>query len=99
MNVLKALDRKADYSKTQLQVIVAAWVLSMLFEKKRAVSLTDGDISEDDYEKTSIYSLLYALYRSMGEVPSATGAPYEFTFNTWGHTWPKSCGPCPNQPS
>jgi SAM-dependent methyltransferase len=99
MNVLKALDREANYSKTQLQLIVAAWVLSTLVEKKRPISLTDGDISENDYEKTSVYSLLYALYRSMGEVSSATGAPYEFTFNTWGHTWPESWGPCPNKPS
>lgn len=99
MNVLKALDRKADYSKTQLQLIVAAWVLSALVDKKEPISLTDGDIAEDDYEKTSIYSLLYALYRSMGEVPSATGAMYEFTFNTWGYAWPKGWGPCPNRPS
>jgi SAM-dependent methyltransferase len=98
MNVLTALDRKADYSKTQLQLIVAAWVMSRLVERARPISLTDGDISENDYEKTSVYSLLYALYRSMGEVPSASGVPYEFTFNTWGHTWPKSWGPCPNEP-
>ena len=73
MNLLTALDRKADYSKTQLQLIVAAWVMSTLLEKKKPISLKDGDVSEDDYEKTSIYSLLYAVYHAMGEVPSATG--------------------------
>jgi SAM-dependent methyltransferase len=99
MNVLTALDRKSDYSKTQLQLIVAAWVLTTLVEKKKPISLADGDVSEDDYEKTSIYSLLYALYRSMGEVPSATGELYEFTFNTWGYAWPKSWGACPNKAS
>src|ERR1700690_1781680 len=99
MNVLTALDRKADYSKTQLQFILAAWGMSTIVEKKKPISLKDGDIAEDDYEKTSIYSLLYALYRSMGEVPSATGAMYEFTFNTWGYAWPKSWGPCPNKES
>ncbi len=99
MNVLTALDRKSDYSKTQLQLIVAAWVMSTVVEKRKLISVTDGDVSEEDYEKTSIYSLLYALYRSMGEVESATGAKYEFTFNTWGYAWPASWGPCPNKPS
>jgi SAM-dependent methyltransferase len=99
MNLLTALDSKADYSKTQLQLIVAAWVLSGVVEKKGLISLQDGDVAEDDYEKASIYSLLYALYRSMGEVPSATGAMYEFTFNTWGYAWPERWGPGPNEAS
>jgi SAM-dependent methyltransferase len=99
MNVLTALDRKSDYSKTQLQLIVAAWVMSTVVERRKRISVTDGDVSEEDYEKTSIYSLLYALYRSMGEVESANGARYEFTFNTWGYAWPATWGPCPNKPS
>jgi SAM-dependent methyltransferase len=99
MNLLTALDRNADYSKTHLQFIVAAWVVSTLVERRQAISLADGDVSEDDYDKASIYSLLYALYRSIGEVPSANGTPYEFTFNTWGYAWPERWGPCPNRPS
>ncbi len=99
MNVLTALDRHADYSKTQLQFILAAWVMSTIVEKKNHISLTDGDVAEEDYEKTSIYSLLYALYRSMGEVESPNGAKYEFTFNTWGYAWPKCWGACPNKES
>ncbi len=97
MDVLTALDRKADYSKTQLQFILAAWIASTAFEKKSKISTTDGDVSEDDYDKQSLYSLLYALYRSVGNVPSETGASYEFTFNTWGYAWPKTWGPCPTQ--
>jgi SAM-dependent methyltransferase len=99
MDVLTALDRKSDYSKTQLQFIVAAWVVSALAEKRARISVKDGDVSEDDYDKTSIYSLLYALYRSMGEVESADGSLYEFTFNTWGYAWPAGWGPCPNTAS
>lgn len=99
MDVLTALDRKADYSKTQLQFIIGAWVMSTVLEKRKRISVTDGDVSEDDYDKTSIYSLLYALYRSMGEVDSGSGSQYEFTFNTWGYAWPKAWGPCPNKPS
>lgn len=95
MDVFTALSNKSDYSKTQLQFIVGAWVMSGLIEGKQKVDLKNGDVSEDDYDKTSIYSLLYALYRSMGTVRSGNGEPYEFTFNTWGYTWPASWGPPP----
>ena len=95
MDILTALDRNADYSKTQLQLIFGAWVLSGLFEKKKKISLSDGDVAEEDYDKRSIYSLLYALYRSTGTVKSETGERYEFTFNTWGYAWPSSWGPSP----
>jgi ubiquinone/menaquinone biosynthesis C-methylase UbiE len=95
MDILTALDREADYSKTQLQFILGAWVLSTLVEKKKKISLTDGDVDEADYDKRSLYSLLYALYRSMGQVRSETGERYEFTFNTWGYAWPKAWGESP----
>jgi hypothetical protein len=85
MNILKSLSRKSDYSKTQLQFILAGWVLSTLAEKKKTISLENGDVSEEDYDKQSIYSLLYALYRSMGEVKDEHGTKYEWTFNTWGY--------------
>ncbi len=95
MNILTALDRKVDYSKPQLEVILGAWVLSTLVDKRRQISTSDGDISEDDYDKRSIYSLFYSLYRSMGDVRSEDGSLYELTFNTWGYTWPESWGPSP----
>lgn len=95
MDVLKKLSRQADYSKTQLQMILAAWVMSTLTERKQKISVSDGDVSEDDYDKRSIYALLYALYRSMGDVLSEHGVRYEFTFNTWGYAWPESWGKCP----
>lgn len=95
MDVLTALDRKADYSKTQLQFILGAWVLSTLAERKKKISVTDGNVDEADYDKQSIYSLLYALYRSMGQVRSETGEMYEFTFNTWGYDWPEGWGASP----
>jgi SAM-dependent methyltransferase len=97
VDVLTALSNKSDYSKTQLQFIVGAWILSAASERKSKISLTDGDVSEDDYDKRSLYSLLYALYRSMGEVKDEHGTRYEFTFNTWGYTWPENWGPAPNK--
>jgi len=44
---------------------------------------SDGNINEDDYTKQSIYSLLYALYKDMGNVVFH-GEAYQFRFNTWG---------------
>ena len=99
MDILTKLDSDRNYSPTKLQLILAAWVMSGAFRKKSKVSKTNGDVSEDDYNKQSIYSLLYALYRSVGVVQSELGQPYEFTFNTWGYAWPKSWGAHPTAPS
>jgi len=94
MDILTSLDNGSSYSSSKLQMIIGAWVMSDAF-RRRKVSVDNGDVSEDDYTKQSIYSLLYAMYRSIGEVKSETGEPYEFTFNTWGYTWPKSWGTAP----
>lgn len=96
MDILTALSNKSDYSKNQLQGIIGAWVLSAAAERKAKVSLDNGHVSEDDYDKRSLYSLLYALYRSVGDVKTEFGTRYEFTFNTWGYAWPEAWGKCPN---
>ncbi len=95
MDILTALNREADYSKSQLQLILSAWVLSGAIEPKKKISTTNGDVPEGEYTKQSIYSLLYALYRSMGDVKSEFGDTYELTFNTWGYTWPDAWGTRP----
>lgn len=95
MDVFTSLNPGADYSKTTLQLIVGAWVMTTPFEKKTKVSQLNGDVSEADYDKRSIYSLLYSLYRSVGTVKSEFGEPYEFTFNTWGYAWPAEWGTKP----
>ncbi|MFT7621681.1 MAG: SAM-dependent methyltransferase [Myxococcota bacterium] len=89
MDILTALSNDSNYSNTTLQGIITAWVVSGAFERRKKISASNGDVSEDDYTKQSIYSLLYAVYRSVGTVKAETGKPYEFTFNTWGYTWPK----------
>jgi len=95
MDLLTALDPDTEYSNTQLQLIIGAWVLATPFERKAKVSILDGDIAEADYDKRSVYSFLYSLYRTMGTVPNAAGEPYEFTFNTWGYAWPEGWGTVP----
>jgi SAM-dependent methyltransferase len=95
VDILTGLNEKTEYSSKQLQLIIAAWVLSKPFEGKNKISTTNGDVSEDDYDKQSIYALLYSLYRSVGNVKSERGVPYEMTFNTWGYAWPESWGEAP----
>jgi ubiquinone/menaquinone biosynthesis C-methylase UbiE len=95
MDIFTALNPGAQYSTAELQFIVGAWVMSTPFEQRAKVSTTNGDIAESDYDKRSIYSLLYSLYRSMGEVESETGRRYQFTFNTWGYSWPEAWGEAP----
>jgi len=95
MDILTALDPKSNYSTPQLQAILSAWVMTDLLNPKKKVTTGNGHIEEDDYTKQSIYSLLYSLYRSMGDVRTEHGDKYELTFNTWGYAWPKSWGPNP----
>jgi ubiquinone/menaquinone biosynthesis C-methylase UbiE len=94
MDILNALNNETNYSKNQLQVILAAWVMSAAVEKPGRIS-SHGHVEEGDYQKRSIYSLLYSLYRSMGVAQSDTGVPYELTFNTWGYAWPTGWGDAP----
>jgi SAM-dependent methyltransferase len=94
MDVFTALDPGKQYSTNTLQLIVGAWVMATPFERSK-VSTTNGHIAEEDYDKRSIYSLLYSLYRSMGKVRDEHGDLYEFTFNTWGYAWPEGWGEPP----
>jgi ubiquinone/menaquinone biosynthesis C-methylase UbiE len=96
MDVFTALDPGTEYSKTQLQLIIGAWVLATPFERKAKVTMHNGDVAEEDYDKRSIYSLLYSLYRFVGTVKSEAGEPYEFTFNTWAYSWPDAWGKRPS---
>ena len=95
LDILTTLSPKADYSAEKLQLILLGWVMARPFAGNGKISTTDGDVSEDDYTKQSIYSLLYSVYREVGEVPSETGEMYEFTFNTWGYAWPEAWGDSP----
>jgi ubiquinone/menaquinone biosynthesis C-methylase UbiE len=96
MDIFTHLSEEKDYSMAQLQAIVSAWVLATPFERHDGkVGAGTGHVAEEDYRKQSIYSLLYALYRSVGNVKSDLGTPYEFTFNTWGYDWPTAWGAAP----
>ncbi|MDA0196022.1 MAG: class I SAM-dependent methyltransferase [Bacteroidetes bacterium] len=95
MDIFTSLNEQTTYSSTQLQLILAAWVLTSPFDKSNKVSLETGDVVEDDYDKRSIYALLYSIYRTVGQVKDEHGELYEFTFNTWGYSWPSAWGESP----
>lgn len=98
MDIFTRLSEEKDYSMAELQAILIAWVLASPFESTGGkVSSDNGHVAEEDYRKQSIYSLLYSLYRSVGMVKSEEGAPYEFTFNTWGYDWPEAWGAAPSR--
>jgi SAM-dependent methyltransferase len=97
MDILTALNHKANYSRRKLELILGAWVLSAVFDRRRRISTDSGHVEDEDYNKQSIYSLLYSLYRSMGDVKSDTGEPFELTFNTWGYAWPEAWGDGPTR--
>lgn len=99
MDIFTNLSEQTTYSMPKLQAIVAAWVMSGAFEGKAKVEAGNGHVDEADYTKQSVYSLLYSLYRSVGDVKNEHGTPYEFTFNTWGYAWPKAWGAPPSGPS
>ncbi len=95
MDILTALSNKTDYSKRQLELILGGWVMSQLLEKKSKILTDDGHVEESDYDKASLYALLYPLYRSVGELKVANGESFEMTFNTWGYAWPEAWSACP----
>ncbi len=96
MDILTALNPETQYSQGKLQLIFGAWVASGLFDRSGTINADDGDVSEDDYTKQSIYAVLYSVYREIGTVTDEHGTPYEFTFNTWGYDWPDAWGNRPN---
>jgi SAM-dependent methyltransferase len=99
MDIFTRLNEETSYSMLQLQAIIAAWVASGAFEGQNGkASSSDGHVDEADYTKQSVNSLLYSIYRSVGDVTNEHGTPYEFTFNTWGYAWPESWGPPPSGP-
>ena len=70
MDILTTLSSGSSYSTAKLQLIIAAWVMSGAFRRKGKVSHETGHVEESDYQKQSIYSLLYSMYRSIGVVDS-----------------------------
>lgn len=95
-DMLKGMDSNHDHGYYELQAIVSAFCLSptigKLLNARPDIETTggefefekDGDIENSDYVQSSIYAVLYAVYRNAGKMKSNYGIEYQFTFNTWG---------------
>jgi len=97
-DVLKGMNSNHDHSPLEVQGIVSAFCLSPivgeLLQRYNRPTLggeggsftfeKDGDIENEDYVQSSIYALLYAMYKNSGNLTSEYGVKYQFTFNTWG---------------
>jgi SAM-dependent methyltransferase len=95
-DILNGVSSNTMLTGAQLQLAVGGFCLSpipdqLLADKGRGKDehgydfKSEGDIQDEDYNKASIYSVLYALYSyGGGKMISDKGVPYQFTFNTWG---------------
>lgn len=93
-DVLKGLDSNTEYSGYHLQAMASAFCLSPLpgmllaapangSDGEDFTTRETGDIQDDEYDQSSIYSMFYAMYKNT-ELTSPHGVKYQFTFNTWG---------------
>jgi len=95
-DVLTGLDSNHDHSPLEMQAIITTFCLSpivgILLSNRPEIETTggdfkfedDGDIENEDYVQGSIYAILYAMYKTAGNITSPHGVEYQFTFNTWG---------------
>lgn len=94
LDVLKGLDSNTEYTHYHLQAMAAAFCLSPLpgillaapangSDGEDFTTRETGDIQDEEYDQSSIYSMFYAMYANT-ELTSNHGVKYRFTFNTWG---------------
>jgi ubiquinone/menaquinone biosynthesis C-methylase UbiE len=93
-NVLTGMENRL-YTKSEMHLVSVGFCLSSLVDKIERMAQDEhheigvnttfaqtGDVPEDEYEQSSIYAMLYSLYRNA--LPEWYGKQYQFTFNTWG---------------
>lgn len=84
-DVLSGLNSNHDHSPMEVQAIVSGFcvspVVGLLLNERPELETTggefkfeeDGDIENDDYAQSSIYAILYAMYKNAGQVTSNHG--------------------------
>lgn len=88
-DILNGLSHESSLGMFELQTAFTMWCLApgaiSALEKKEGL-VENGHLPENDYDKGSLYALLYSVYPKVGLVPNPLnhGQLYEFTFNTWG---------------
>jgi SAM-dependent methyltransferase len=94
-DVLNGLDSNTEYGNIKLQTMIGAFCLSPLVgqlldapasgaDGENYTFADEGDIQDEDYAQSSIYAVLYGMYKNAPVLTSPHGVKYQFTFNTWG---------------
>lgn len=94
-DVLNGLDSNTEYGNLKLQMAITGFCLSPLPGKlleseasgadgENYTFESEGDIQDEDYAQSSIYAVLYGMYKNAPKLTSNHGVEYQFTFNTWG---------------
>lgn len=93
MDILNGFSGNTQLSGWQLNMAITAFCFSPITVPDSVLGYIPEDgvftleehtaVGDDDYEKASIYAILYALYQSAGAV-QFKNTSYQFTFNTWG---------------
>lgn len=84
-DILNIYDETHALSVTEMRMGVLGFCLNFpLVNQLDSTNNERENTPEEDYQKQSIYSFLYSMYRGIGTVVSDKGVEYEFTFNTWG---------------
>mmetsp|Transcript_14669 Transcript_14669/g.13172 ORF Transcript_14669/g.13172 Transcript_14669/m.13172 type:complete len:363 (+) Transcript_14669:135-1223(+) len=82
-DLLNSMNENLVLNGATIELAIFAFCLSSsTYDGK--IDIDNGHVEEDDYQKQSIYSVLYSLYDFIGTVESDKGVDYHFTFNTWG---------------
>jgi len=95
VDFLNGLDSNTEYGNVKLQAIITAFCLSPLVgqlleapasgvDGDNFTFANEGDIQDENYAQSSIYAMLYGMYKNAPTLVSNHGVEYQFTFNTWG---------------
>ena len=81
-DLLNSMNENLILDYASMEVAIFGFCLSS--STYDTINIDNGHVAEEDYQKQSIYSVLYSLYDYIGTVNSDKGVNYHFTFNTWG---------------
>jgi ubiquinone/menaquinone biosynthesis C-methylase UbiE len=85
---LKSLDETyVANTNWEFQWLIIKYAILSLFSNIKYDEVT-GAMKETEYEKSTLYAILYNMYDHIGEVKDDKGKSYRFTFNTWGFYLP-----------
>nr|QFG74939.1 MAG: methyltransferase domain protein [Megaviridae environmental sample] len=97
-NFLKSLDETyVAKSNWEFQLLIFKFAVASIFNKLK-YNKEDGAMKEEEYDKATLYAILYNMYDKLGIVKNDKGKDFQFTFNTWGFYLPDKTGITKDEP-